>query len=166
MGLFCVLCFFVLGGDEIFFYEVEAVKFLDGQQVDQILNLKKVYTVEFFFSFENELLRFVSRPEKFPTGKFWQNDVQFKFGDDIEQFLMQIFELAVSKFGNFGFAAQLVCDFQYVHDFIIEFCLVIDDFGFEIEHQSSYLYICQSNNNIIRNIYSHKKDTLHDKQVF
>jgi hypothetical protein len=30
MGLFCVLCFFVLGGDEIFFYEVEAVKFLDG----------------------------------------------------------------------------------------------------------------------------------------
>ena len=34
---------------------------------------------------------------------------------------------------------------------------MVDDFGFEIEHQFSYLYICQSNNKIIRNIYSYKK---------
>jgi len=30
MWIFCMLWFFVLGGDEIFFYEVETVKFLDG----------------------------------------------------------------------------------------------------------------------------------------
>lgn len=53
MWLFCVFAFFVLGGDEIFFDEVEAVKFLDRKQVDQVLNLKQNYTIEFFFSFEN-----------------------------------------------------------------------------------------------------------------
>ncbi len=43
-------------GNEVFFDKVEAVEFLDGEQVAEILNRPNYYNVELFLSLENGFL--------------------------------------------------------------------------------------------------------------
>jgi hypothetical protein len=45
---------------------------------------------------------------------------------------MNVFELAISEFGYFGFLCGLIGDLKYICDFAIDSSLVCDDFGFEI----------------------------------
>lgn len=70
---------------------------------------------------------------------------------------MQVLELTISQFGDFGFAAEFISDFEHVDDFAIEFCFVIDDFGFEVEHQFHLFIYCQSRNNILSNQKQQKR---------
>ena len=60
--------------------------------------------------------------------------MQFKFGDEFFQFLMDVSELAVSEFGDFVFLGQVVEDLDGVDDFVIDEGFVIDDLGLERHH--------------------------------
>lgn len=72
------------------------------------------YQVEIFFPLEDRFLWLVGRAKEFAAGVLGEDDVEFEFVDDFFDFVMDVFELAVPKFGYFGFVSGLVSDFQDV----------------------------------------------------
>ena len=60
--------------------------------------------------------------------------MQFQFGDQFLQLLMEIFKLAVSQFADLRPTRLLVGHLKNVYYLPVAFCLVIDDLGFEVHH--------------------------------
>lgn len=57
-------------GNEVFFDKVEAVEFLDGEQVAEILNRPNYYNVELFLSLENGFLGLIGGSKQLPAWEF------------------------------------------------------------------------------------------------
>jgi hypothetical protein len=81
LHIFLLLRLYLHVGNEVFLDDVQAVEFLDGEEVSQILNSEDEYDVELFLSFENGLLGLVGGAKQLPAWEFREDDVQFKFVD-------------------------------------------------------------------------------------
>jgi hypothetical protein len=81
LGIFLLLGLDLGLGDEIFLQEVEAVEFLDGEEVGEVLKWGHEYIVKLLLSLENGLLGLVGRSKQLPAWEFGEDDVQLEFGD-------------------------------------------------------------------------------------
>lgn len=60
--------------------------------------------------------------------------MEFKLRDESLQFIMDLFELAIAKFVNFGLMGGLVLHLEHEDDFVIEVGLVTYDLGLQRLH--------------------------------
>ncbi len=68
--------------------------------------------------------------------------MQFQLSDYIFKFLVQIFELTVPQFGDFGFATLLVCDLEHVYYFAVQLSFVVYYLWLQvIHHFALFIYL-------------------------
>lgn len=61
--------------------------------------------------------------------------MEFEFGDQLLQLLMEALEFAVAQLGDLGPSRLLVCHLQHVHDLPAALRLVVDDLRLQVHHQ-------------------------------